>query len=75
MWPNRLLLELHAIYVYVEFSGNEKDDLLKEIIFLVGVGLVETAYFRYVAVLDQLYAIPSTMHKNIGLVYELFAKA
>ncbi len=72
MWLNSLLFELHAIYIYAEFSKPKEGQTLNEVMCLIGLGLIETAYIKYRSIIDQLYAIPSTMHDSIVLIDHLF---
>lgn len=50
------LLEVHSIYIYFEATqeNGKEQEQLKEILYLIGTGLFESAYIRYAYIKPML---------------------
>lgn len=60
VWPPDVMLDVHAVYTYFQMKEYQEQEELKEIIFLMGTGLFETACIRYIAVKKNLFAKAET---------------
>ena len=52
LWLPDVIYNVHMIYIY--FQADDEYYELKEILYLLGTGLFESAYIRYVALIPRL---------------------
>ena len=56
VWPPDVIFDVHLVYVHFQMNQQKEQEELKEILFLIGTGLFETAHIRYIAIKHQLLA-------------------
>lgn len=52
IWLPDVIYDVHMVYIYFQLDNEHRE--LKEILHLLGTGLFESAYIRYVALVPQL---------------------
>lgn len=53
IWLPDVIYDVHIVYSYFQKEDNEHRELI-EILYLLGTGLFESAYIRYVTLVPQL---------------------
>ena len=73
VWPPDVLLDVHSVYTYFQMKEHQEREELKEILFLMGTGLFETACIRYIAVKENLFTRAETGGVYIDIITAQFA--